>query len=104
MELLSFGVMNTVGSFFGIYPTFGSLPRSRVLANSLGRTTLVNAMAGVGVLLSMMYLEGILRYLPKATLGSIVFVAAVGLIEVKEIAFVFKSRYKCLVYLDPSIY
>ncbi|KAJ3168705.1 Solute carrier 26 [Irineochytrium annulatum] len=91
-ELFSLGFVNFVTSFLGAYPTFGSLPRSRILASAGGRTTLASAMAGVIVLIAFLTLVPALQYLPRATLSSIVFVAALGLIETKEIGFVFRLR------------
>ncbi|KAJ2993718.1 Solute carrier 26, partial [Globomyces sp. JEL0801] len=49
-ELFALGAANLFGSFFGTYVTFGSLPRSRIQANSGGKTTLVGAMAALIVL------------------------------------------------------
>ncbi|KAJ3064068.1 Solute carrier 26 [Podochytrium sp. JEL0797] len=91
-ELLSFGLINVIVSFLGGFPVFGSLPRSRILANSGGKTTLANAMAALIVILVSQVLVPVLQYLPKTTLASIVFVAALGLIEVHEISFIFRLR------------
>ncbi|KAJ3008402.1 UNVERIFIED_CONTAM: Solute carrier 26 [Siphonaria sp. JEL0065] len=91
-EMFSFGVINLVSSFCGGYPVFGSLPRSRILANTGGRTTLANAMAAIIVLIATQVLGPVLKFLPKTTLASIVFVAALGLIELKEIGFVLRLR------------
>ncbi|KAI9361607.1 sulfate transporter family-domain-containing protein [Zopfochytrium polystomum] len=91
-ELFAFGFINFVSAFLGAYPTFGSLPRSRILAQSGARTTLSNAMAGVFVLVALLTMVPVLQHLPRSTLASIVFVAALGLIDTKEIAFVFRLR------------
>ncbi|KAI9353764.1 sulfate transporter family-domain-containing protein [Obelidium mucronatum] len=91
-EMFAFGVINIASSFFGGYPVFGSLPRSRILANTGGRTTLANSMAAIIVLIATLTLGPVLKFLPKTTLASIVFVAALGLIELKEIGFVLRLR------------
>ncbi|KAJ1568599.1 Solute carrier 26 [Cladochytrium tenue] len=91
-ELFSLGFMNFFSAFLGAYPTFGSLPRSHILAQSGSRTTLASVMAGIFVLIALMTLVPVLQHLPHATLSSIVFVAALALIDVKEIAFVFRLR------------
>lgn len=91
-ELFALGSSNVVGSFFGAYVTFGSLPRSRILASSGGRTTLAGAMAATIVLILTTTLGGVLRFLPKPTLAAIVMNAAINLIEYEEIGFLFKMR------------
>ncbi|KAJ3399042.1 Solute carrier 26, partial [Chytridiales sp. JEL 0842] len=91
-RLFALGLANLFGSFMRIYPTFASLPRSRILVNVGGRTVLANMMAAIIVLIAFLTLSPVLQHLPKATLSSIVFAAALGLIEVKEIGFVFKLR------------
>ncbi|KAJ3117829.1 Solute carrier 26 [Phlyctochytrium bullatum] len=91
-ELFALGVTNVVTSFLGGYPTFGSLPRSRIMASAGARTTLASFMSGLFVLVFFLTLVPALQFLPRATLASIVFVAALGLIETKEIAFLFRLR------------
>ncbi|KAI8839233.1 sulfate transporter family-domain-containing protein [Chytridium lagenaria] len=91
-ELFALGVTNVVVSFLGGYPTFGSLPRSRIMASAGARTTLASAMSGLFVLIFFLTLVPALQFLPRATLSSIVFVAALGLIETREIGFVFRLR------------
>lgn len=54
-ELFAMGITNAVGAFLGTYVTFGSLPRSRILFNAGGRTTLVGIFASIFVLLATLY-------------------------------------------------
>ncbi|KAI9190749.1 sulfate transporter family-domain-containing protein [Polychytrium aggregatum] len=91
-ELFALGIANLVGSFMGCYVTFGSLPRSKILAVAGGRTTLAGLFAAILVLIAFVTLVPVLQFLPKSTLASIVFVAAYNLIEWGEIIFVFKIR------------
>ncbi|KAJ3289900.1 Solute carrier 26, partial [Blyttiomyces sp. JEL0837] len=91
-ELFTFGLMNIVSSVLGGYTVYGSLTRSRILANAGANTTIANLISAIVVLISLLGLVVVLQFLPRATLASIVFVAALGLIEVKEIAFVFQCR------------
>ncbi len=91
-ELFALGSANIFGSLFGAYVTFGSLPRSRILATSGGKTTLAGAMAATIVLILTTTLAGVLRYLPKPALAAIVMNAAINLIEYEEIGFLFKMR------------
>ncbi|KAI8614860.1 sulfate transporter family-domain-containing protein [Chytriomyces sp. MP71] len=91
-ELFTFGFMNIIVAFLGGFPTFGSLPRSRILSKAGGNTTLANGMAAVVVIIVSQLLVPLLQYLPKTTLASIVIIAAVGLIEVHEISYICKMR------------
>ena len=91
-ELFALGASNVLGSVFGAYVTFGSLPRSRILANSGGRTTISGAMAAMIVLILTTTLASVLKFLPKPTLSAIVMNAAINLIEYEEIYFVFCMR------------
>ncbi|KAI8903084.1 sulfate transporter family-domain-containing protein, partial [Gorgonomyces haynaldii] len=91
-ELLALGAANVFGSFFGTYVTFGSLPRSRILTNSGGKSNLAGMISGI-LVLGLFSLGGsILKFLPKAALAAIVFNAAIDLIEVHEIQFMTAMR------------
>ncbi|KAJ3241984.1 Solute carrier 26 [Chytriomyces hyalinus] len=91
-ELVALGSINLVSSLAGGMALFGSLPRSRILVNMGAKTVLANAMAGIIVLVATQVLGPVLKFLPKPTLSGIVFAAALGLIEFKEIGFVFRIR------------
>ncbi|KAI9353384.1 sulfate transporter family-domain-containing protein, partial [Zopfochytrium polystomum] len=91
-ELFALGFANILGSIFGCLPMFASLPRSRVLAGTKPVSMLGNAFAGVLVLMMSQLLVPALQFLPKATLGSIVTVATLGLIEIKEMRFAVQMR------------
>ncbi|KAI8893712.1 sulfate transporter family-domain-containing protein [Globomyces pollinis-pini] len=91
-ELFALGISNFIGSFFGAYVTFGSLPRSRIQANSGGKTTLVGAMAALIVLILFTSLGSVLKFIPKSTLSAIVMMAGINLIEFGEIGFLMKMR------------
>jgi MFS superfamily sulfate permease-like transporter len=56
------------------------------------KTPLTGFMTAILVLTYFSTLGGVFQYLPKATLAAVVFVAAYGLIEFDEIAFIFRMR------------
>ncbi|KAJ3071169.1 Solute carrier 26 [Podochytrium sp. JEL0797] len=91
-ELFAIGFTNLASSFFGCYPVFASLPRSRILVHCGAKTTLSNAMAGVLVLGAFVSLKEVFQYIPKAMLSSIIVVSALGLIETKRIMFIIRTR------------
>lgn len=91
-ELVAYGLQNIVGSFFGSYPTFGSLSR-----------TAMNDQAGVKTQLSGFIISGIVCFtiallmpffepLPKPVMAAVVVYAAIGLFEQGEIKFLIKIR------------
>ncbi|KAJ3125291.1 Solute carrier 26 [Nowakowskiella sp. JEL0407] len=91
-ELVAVSFANLVSAGVGGSMVCGSLPRSRVLANSGARTMLCNLIVGIFTIIALSTVSPLLHYLPKATLESIVFVAAYGLIDWGEIKFLFKLR------------
>lgn len=89
-ELVSLGLGNFVGSFFGTYAAFGSLPRSRVFANAGAKTMLAGLFTCIIFMLFTFALLTVLEFLPTACANTIVFVAALNLIEWEEMIFVMK--------------
>ena len=91
-ELFALGSCNLLGSVFGSYVTFGSLPRSRILATSGGKSTLAGPLAALLVFVLATNVGSMLKLLPKATLGAVVMNAGINLIEYHEIFFLFKVK------------
>ncbi|KAJ3337163.1 Solute carrier 26 [Gonapodya sp. JEL0774] len=91
-ELIALGSANILGSFLGCYPVWGSLPRSRILATSGGKTTLATIIAALVVLVIVLALSQVFYYLPKSVIAGIVFVAAYRLIEFGEIWFTIRMQ------------
>jgi MFS superfamily sulfate permease-like transporter len=91
-ELFALGSSNLVGAIFGGYVAYGSLPRSKIQAMAGARTPLTGLITAILVLTYFSLMGGVFQYLPKAALASVVFVAAYGLIEFDEIAFIFRMR------------
>lgn len=91
-ELFALGTANLIGSVFGCFVTMGSLPRSKILADSGGRTNVASLAAAAWVTIFVLTSGPILKFLPLPTLAGFVFAAAMSLIHVSEILFVFKVR------------
>ncbi|KAJ3252289.1 Solute carrier 26, partial [Boothiomyces macroporosus] len=91
-ELFALGSANLIGSFFGCYVTFGSLPRSRILATAGARTTIAGVLSALIVLALFSTLETVLRYIPKAVLSAIVANAGYNLIDFSEFAFLIEMK------------
>ena len=85
-EFAALGLANIAGSLFGAYPVSGGLGRTAVNAQAGARTQLASLIAAALVALSLLLLTPLFYYLPRAVLGAIVIVAVAGLIDLKEIA------------------
>ena len=83
-ELFALGMANLVGSFFQAYPAGGGTSQTAVNADA-GAKTQVAAMVTAGVVaLTLLLLAPLISLMPQATLGSLVLVAAAGLIKIGE--------------------
>ncbi len=91
-ELVALGLCNFVGSFFGCWPAFGSLPRTGVSVSAGSRTQLSNVFAAIIVLLTMLFLTKLFYYLPVCVMGAIIFHAALNLLHIGDLIFLVKLR------------
>lgn len=112
---------NLIGSFFQVYPTFGSLMRSAV-ADSYGayttrsqtpvltphigaKTQFYQIVVSTIVLMAILFFGPLFFYLPKVVLASIIIVAATGLVELEDIVFLWKVRaFKSLALLAVTFF
>ncbi|KAJ1679328.1 hypothetical protein EV182_002275 [Spiromyces aspiralis] len=79
-ELVAIGMSNFVGAFFGAYPAFGSLTRSKLNDRSGGRSQLSGLVIFAFVLTSLLWLLPLLQYLPKPVLCAIIVNTALSLL------------------------
>jgi len=82
-ELVGLGMANVIGSFFRTFPATASFSRSAVNESSGAKTTLASMIAALIVILALLFLMPVFQYLPHAVLGAIIFVAVLGLIDIK---------------------
>lgn len=90
-ELVALGGSNVVSSFFGAYPAFGSLSRSKIADGSGSRTQLFGFFASCIVLVCMVFLMPLFTYLPKSAIAAIIMVASAKLIDF-HLGFLVKLR------------
>lgn len=91
-ELVAFGAMNIIGSFFQIYPCFASIPRTSIQDSAGSRTCLCGFLTSCFLLITILCLTPLFFYLPNVVMASIIFVAAFGLLEVHEAIFLYKTK------------
>ncbi|NND71926.1 MAG: sulfate permease [Rhodothermales bacterium] len=91
-ELISIGMSNIVGSFFKSMPVSASFARSAVNERAGSSTPAANAIAAMAVALAIMFLTGLLFYLPEAALAAIIIVTVLGLIDIERVKFLFRAK------------
>lgn len=84
-ELLATGAANVVGAFFTTMPAAGGFSQSAVNQSAGARTQLSTFVTVVLAVLVALFLGPVLSLLPEATLAAMVFVAVIGLIDVREL-------------------
>ncbi|MEU4317456.1 SulP family inorganic anion transporter [Nocardia fluminea] len=82
-EMKAIGVANIAGGLFGGFPVSASGSRTPVAEQSGARTQLAGVVGAICVLLFVLLAPGLTAYLPDATLGAVVIVAATALIDIR---------------------
>lgn len=94
-ELLGLGAANLGAAFFHAYPVAGGLSQSSVNDKAGAKSPLALVFASVTIGLCLMVLTGMLSNLPNVVLAAIVLVAVKGLINVREMRYVWRiSRFE----------
>lgn len=84
-ELVAVGMSNFLGSLFRSVPVSGSFSRSAMNDEAGARTPLANAAAALLVVATLLFLTPLFEHVPIPVLGSIIILAAVSLVNVKEV-------------------
>lgn len=91
-ELKAIGSSNLIGSFFQSIPVSASFSRSAIVEQSGGKSILTNYFAGGLILLTLLFLTPLFEDLPTPLLGAIIVVSVSGLIDIREIHFLFSTK------------
>ena len=83
-EMIAFGIMNIAGSCTSCYLTTGPFSKSAVNFHAGCRTPMSNVVMSVCIMLVLLFLAPLFKYTPLVALSSIIVVAMIGLIKVKE--------------------
>ncbi|MBT3601881.1 MAG: sulfate permease [Candidatus Latescibacteria bacterium] len=84
-ELLAQGLSNIAGSFFRSFPVSGSFVRSAVTLRAGGQTGFASVVAGVVVILMLLFFTPMLYHMPLAILAAIVMVSVTSLLHISPI-------------------
>lgn len=91
-ELLAVGAANVLGSLFRSMPVSGSFSRTAVNAQAGARTPLANGVAALLIVLTLLFLTPLFYYLPTAVLAAIIMVAAFGLLNLREMRYLYRTK------------
>lgn len=83
-ELIALGMANIGASFFQAFPTTGGFSRTAVNDQAGARTGLAAIISAGLIALTLLFLTPLFYFLPQAILASIIMVAVLGLIDLKE--------------------
>lgn len=99
-ELLSQGLAKCVGSFFQSMPVSGGFTRSAINFGAGAKTGFSSVVAGLVVMIVLLWFTPLFYYLPYATLAAVIIVGVLGLIDIKEMRHVWQvSRNEGIVSL-----
>jgi SulP family sulfate permease len=91
-ELVGLGLANLVAGVVRGYPLGGGFGRSAVNYEAGARTQLASVVRAALLVLTLLALTPLFTFLPRAVLGAIVFVAVIGLVDVREPVRLFRVR------------
>ena len=82
-DLVGLGVANVAAAFSGTFVVNGSPTKTQMVDSAGGRSQLAQLTTAAVVVIVLLLLTGPLAYLPEAALAAVVFLIAVGLIDLK---------------------
>ncbi|CAL9114072.1 unnamed protein product [Musa textilis] len=89
-EMIAFGMMNIVGSWFSCYLTTGPFSKSAVNFDAGCKTAMSNVIMSICMMLVLLFLAPLFKYTPLVSLSAIITVAMIGLIEYEKAHHLFK--------------
>ena len=91
-DLVGLGAANTVAAFSGTFVVNGSPTKAQMVDSAGGRSQLAQLTTAALVLITLLLLTGPLAYLPDAALAAVVFLIAIGLIDVSGMRRILAAR------------
>lgn len=91
-EFAGQGLANIAASFFGGYPTSGSLSRSALNERAGAQSRLAGVFSGLLTILVLMLIGPLLNHTPIASLAGLLVVVAVDLVKIPRIRKVMRTR------------
>lgn len=91
-ELVAIGASNFMGSLFSSLPVSGSFSRSAAAEQAGAKSPMSNVITSALVVLTLLFLTPLFYYLPMPILAAIIIVSVFGLIDIKEIKFLYNTK------------
>ncbi len=91
-ELVALGSANIGGSLFQAFPVAGGFSRSAVNDQAGAKTGMASIISAIIIGLTLLFLTPLFYYLPNAVLGAVIITAVLGLIDTKEIRFLWFTQ------------
>ena len=92
-DLVGLGAANAAAAFSGTFVVNGSPTKAQMVDSAGGRSQLAQLTTAVLVLIVLILLTGPLGYLPNAALAAVVFLIAIGLIDVSGMLRILAARH-----------
>jgi len=91
-EMVGLGAANLAAGFFQGFPISSSASRTPVAEAAGARTQVTGVVGALAVALLLLVAPSLLRHLPAAALAAVVIASAIGLIEVTDLARIFRIQ------------
>ena len=91
-DLIGLGAANAAAALSGAFVVNGSPTKAQMVDSAGGRSQLAQLSTAAVVLLVLVFLTGPLAYLPNAALAAVVFLIAIGLIDVSGLRRILAAR------------
>ncbi len=99
-ETFAYGISSLLASFTGCPPTSGSVSRTAASEQFHGRSQMVSVVSVIVITLIVLFLGGVLYYMPQPVLAGIVFAAMVGILEIGRVRFLLRaSRAEAIIWI-----
>jgi MFS superfamily sulfate permease-like transporter len=95
-ELRALGAANLSGGLFQAFPAGGGLSQTAVNDGNGARSQLAGAVTAIFVVVTMLFLTALLENLAEATLGAVVLVAVLGLLDLAVVVSVLRLIYEVI--------
>ena len=90
-EFIGQGLSNMAGAFFSGYVATGSFNRSAVNYEAGARTPLASVFSSVLLVAVLLAVAPLLAYMPKAAMAGVLYLVALGLIDVRQIRVIVRA-------------
>jgi high affinity sulfate transporter 1 len=93
-ELIAFGTCNIASGLFQGFPVTGADSRTAVNDAMGGKSQLVGIVAGITMLVVIIFLAGPLAWVPSAALAAVIIVSAIGLFDLEAIRELYRTSHR----------